>query len=83
MYCISHSPDLPDDTSKSGGASVDAGALLLTSTPNELLLFTGVVYLGLAGDSCNYCEDLIALGSSLPVLNDISSVGGNSLDTES
>lgn len=33
--------------------------------------------------SYNYCENLIALASSLPVVNDISSVGGNSLDTES
>lgn len=51
---------------------------LPTSTPNELLLFIGVLYLG-----CNYRKGLIALASSLPVVNDISSVGGNSLDTES
>lgn len=50
--------------------------VLYTSTFNELLLFIGVAYLGPTGESCNYCEDLIALASFLPVLNDISSVGG-------
>lgn len=79
---IFHSLNLPDDTFK-GGTFVDTGVMLLTSTPNELLLFICVVYLGPVGESCNYCKNLIALASSLPVLNVISSVGGNSLDTDS
>ncbi len=83
FLCFPLSLDLPDDTFRGGRAFVDAGAVLLTGTPNELLLFIGVAYLGLTGESYNYSEDLIALASSLPVLNDISFVGGNSLDTES
>lgn len=83
FLCIFHSMDLPDDTFKGRGVVDDAFGVLLTSTPNELLLFIGVAYLGPAGKTCNYCKDLIALASSLPVFNDISSVGGNSLDTDS
>ena len=47
--------------------------------PNELLFFIHVLYLGPARETCNYCEGLIALASSLPVVNGVRSVGGNSL----
>lgn len=50
------------------------------STPNELLLLISMADRVLAEEGCNYRQDLIALASSLPVLDDISSVGGNSLD---
>lgn len=45
-------------------------------------LFCLLVTSGSFSSLCNYCKDLIPLASSLPVLNDIMPVGGNSLDAE-